>query len=96
MGNISLKYDNTRHHILVVTDKPKLPAQKELPFPEIYSNKRTKKDYYKLELKEEQSIELNTLNKSLSKYGFAQFIAALDEQNFICKLERSGNPDMSG
>ncbi len=67
MGNISLKYDSTKHCILGVTDKPKLPAQKELPIPENYSSKRTKRDYYKLELKEEQSTGFNTLSQSLKK-----------------------------
>ena len=85
MGNISLKYDSTKHRILGVTDKPRLPAQKELPLPENYSIKRTKRDYYKLELNEEQSTGLNAHSQSLSKDGFAQFIATLDEQNFICK-----------
>ena len=66
VGTIGLKYDNKLHRIAGVKNQPAIPAQKELPLPEIYSNKRRKRDYYKLELKEEQSTELNTLNQSLS------------------------------
>ena len=79
MGNISLKYDSKLHRTAGVKNKPAIPAHTELPLPEIYSNKRRKRDYYKLELKEEQSTELNTHrfamrlvshNKILSVNGF--------------------------